>query len=79
MRCAKQAKREAEGIPFFPNFLDHWVTSQSEGKALVSETSIKSLFLKEQIFFLSRLLMTSEKGRTKTHRSNYLIHFSQML
>lgn len=54
MRCAKQAKREAEGIPS-PNFLDHWVTSQSEGKALVSETSIKSLFLKEHKFFFVQI------------------------
>lgn len=57
MSCAKQAKREAEGIPFFPppNFLDHWVTSQSEGKALVSETSIKSLFLKEHKNFFVQI------------------------
>lgn len=56
MRCAKQAKREAEGIPSPPpNFLDHWVTSQSEGKALVSETSIKSLFLKEHKFFFVQI------------------------
>lgn len=58
----KEKQRE---FPPPPNFLDHWVTSQSEGKALVSETSIKSLFLKEHKFFFVQITHDEWKGENK--------------